>query len=1518
MIGKHQSPQEAQEMEFRKAYPEVPIGNDACGIIAIVEKSGRSSHGNVQRVLESLYRMAHRAGLIRGEGDGTGIQTDLPRELWAAYLEEAGIDGSLAQNPRFFVGHLFVPKSEGARVQELLDLFRVEGSRRGIKLLHDRRGDVTSSVLGPVGKRTEPLFLQVAGLSTDGDGPLWELGLVLEERFPVHVVSLSTASVVYKVRGSAEILKRYYPELSRAEFKSSLTLGHNRYSTNTLSTFEQVQPFGVLGHNGEINTIERLRRESRFLGIPLTGGSDSQDLNRVLEGLLYRFGLSLPEALDLVFPPILGEIKNYSPALQDLYMALRQRFGPLAQGPAALVTRHREEAVFCTDAMGLRPLWFIETEGELIFSSERGVFTAEEFVHDPRPLAPGEKMYLRLTVEGARLFPFERHQRFVLEGNLAKSGALEGFRVHLAGPRYEAPPPAAGGSEAQVEEKPAPPSLGLERAFGWDRWDAAYLDALAETGNEPIGSLGYDGPLAALNPEKPNLSEFFKETVAVVTNPAIDREREIEHFSTRSILGRRALPDGRGAGHVEEVLVPVLIEEFASASAESSPNLRWVAQGQGTLTLEDALSRFKHAVLVPQFTVEEGLLAGLKRLQEAAVQAVRDGAELLVLSDRHAYEGGVWIDIYLALAAVGRSLEEARDLEGISLRRRTSIVVHSGGVRNLHDLAVCLGLGADAVAPWLMQQKALALGGSEALQKLVEGLKKGLEKVISTMGIHELRGYGRIFSAVGLKPELAGYFGIRSFLASEQAGYGFSELERTLLERVSFLTAPKVLPAKDFRFNPRIYKTALDVAAGIAPYEHYQEKVRGLEHESPIAARQLLAVRFPEKSTVAPEEVDIGVGGHSLPFVITAMSFGSQGETAFRAYVEAAKKLNMLCINGEGGEIPDMLGKYTHWRGQQVASGRFGAHAYMLNSASVIEIKIGQGAKPGEGGHLPGKKVTPKVAAARNAVPGVDLISPSNNHDLYSIEDLAQLVEELKTINPKAKVSVKVPVIPGIGTIAVGIAKAGADIIALSGFEGGTGAARWHALKYAGMPVEIGVRRAHRALVRAGMRDKVEIWADGGLKTAYDVLRMALLGADRVGMATLAMVAIGCTICRGCQTDTCHVGIATQIETLEQAQAHGLKRFVPQEPERAVDQLVRFFSLKGEELRKLVAALGFQSLKEIRGRSDLLYQEAHSESLDLRYFFEPVSEPEWLKERSAHVLRKPLNQLTRTITEVVVEAYAEGGRELLFQEGPVGSTDRALGTHLAGEIARRRLYGKGFEAQVELRFDAGSVTGNGLAAFCVEGLEVFVEGGAQDGVAKNAYGGKVAVLKGRNPYGQYVDGSVGKSFAYGAIGGTLIVEGFADSRFCIRLSGADVVLGGEPERPVQDELGNIASRAQAKGFAFEYMTRGRALVLGDPGPWICSGMTGGRVYLRHWPEMGLNEEAMRRRLAKGAKVVIQKLDERGVADVRELMGVYLAALTQAERHDKVERLERLLLDPGSHFRMVVPANQQVAQEVSTE
>ena len=1481
---------------------------DACGIVAVIEKDGVPRHRNVLRAIDALYRMAHRAGAILGEGDGTGVMTDLPRELWVERFDRAGLDPKLPMNPRFFVGHLFVPRDQAERIPEILDFIRVEGTKHGVRLLFDQRGETNPRVLGPVGRRTEPVFLQIAGLSEGGDGGLFELGLLLEERYPVHVVSLSTHVVVYKVRGSAEILKRYYPELALPNFRSRITLGHNRYSTNTLSTFEQVQPFGLLAHNGEINTIERLRRELLAYGVPLSGGSDSQDLNRMLQTLIFRFRLSLPEAMDLVFPPILGEIHGYSPALKDLYVGFRERFGPLAQGPAALVTRYASEAVFATDAMGLRPLWFVETPYEYVFSSERGVFTAEEFVREPRPLAPGERIGVRIEDEGVKVLPYDRYQRLVLERTLRRNALVEGVRVRLEGPGGPAGLTGGAGEEAAVY---APPSMGLKRAFGWDRWDGRYLAALAKTGREPVGSLGWDAPLAALDPERPNLAEFFKETVAVVTNPALDREREVEHFSTRVLLGRRALPDASGGGKVVELLLPIVLEPTFPGAAEA-------AAGRGTFTADVLLERFSHAVLVPRFSVEEGLLAGLKRLGDEAVRAVREGAELLVLDDREAFEGGVWIDIHLALAEVERRLAEARDERGVALRRQTSILLRSGGIRNLHDLMLALGLGADAVAPWLMQAEALSVAGEAGVLNLLDALKKGIEKVMSTMGIHELRGYGRIFSAIGLAPELAERFGVRTFFASEGRGYGFSELERTLLSRLDFLGAAKVRPPREFRMSPRVYKAAQQVAMGQASFEDYEAKVRALEREAPVAARHLLEVRFPERSPVEPSEVDLSVGGHSLPFVISAMSFGSQGETAFRAYVEAARELNMLAMNGEGGEIPDLLGRYNRWRGQQVASGRFGVHALMLNSAAVIEIKIGQGAKPGEGGHLPGKKVTEKVAAARNAVPGVDLISPSNNHDLYSIEDLAQLVEELKTVNPEAKISVKVPVIPGIGTIAIGIAKAGADIINLSGFEGGTGAAREHALKYAGLPVELGVRRAHRALVRAGLRDRVELWADGGLRTAYDALRMVLLGADRVGFGTMAMVAIGCTICRGCQYNTCHVGIATQIESEEEARRLGLKRFVPRRFDPAVEHLVTFFGAMGEELRKHVARLGVKSLSELVGRSELLEQVAGHELLDLDYLFEPVSPPEWRTDRGARVLRRPTNELTRSITQVVLAAYERGERELVFQEGPVGSADRALGTHLAGELARRRLAGKKFEAEIELRFDAGSVAGNGLGAFNLDPIRIVVEGGAQDGVGKSAFGGEVFVMKGKNPYGVYVDGSVGKSFAYGAIRGLFIVEGNADSRCCIRLSGADVVLAGEPERPLADELGNLGARANLKGFAFEYMTRGRAVVLGDPGPWMASGMTGGRVYLRRWPEMGLDEAAYRRRLAKGAKVELRPLDEEGVRDVRELLGRYEEVLREAERHERADQIALLAARPERHFLMLVPLRAQEDQEVSTE
>ena len=575
------------------------------------------------------------------------------------------------------------------------------------------------------------------------------------------------------------------------------------------------------------------------------------------------------------------------------------------------------------------------------------------------------------------------------------------------------------------------------------------------------------------------------------------------------------------------------------------------------------------------------------------MKKVRNGCELLVLTDRTVYDADRrYLDPHLATSAVDQALKSSRSSPAkINLRRRCGLVLRSAAIRNVHDVMLALGLGANGVCPYTMVEVICVEDYESDVSNLCAALRKGIEKVISTIGIHEVRGYARQFSSIGIKPELAEIFQTEFYAASEKAGTGFAELDESTNARAHALSGDDAAakPAKTFRFYPKVYKAAIATANGTGTYEDYSEKVRDLEKQSPISMRHIMALKG-DRPAVDRADVDAGVGHHDYPIVISSMSFGSQSEPAFRAYADAAKATNILCMNGEGGEIRDMYGQYRKWRGQQVASGRFGVSAEMLNCSYVAEIKIGQGAKPGEGGHLPGKKVSEKVAAARNAAPGTDLISPSNNHDLYSIEDLAELIDELKTVNPDVRVSVKVPVVPNIGTIGLGIAKAGADIITLSGFEGGTGAARQHALRHVGLPSDIGTRAVHRALMEAGLRNRVEIWADGGYRTGHDIVKLHCLGANRVGFGTLAMVSLGCTICRGCQLDTCHVGIATQIETPEEAADHGLKKFTPQEVDRAAESCARFFSSMGEEVKQVVASLGYDRAQDLVGRYDLLEQ----------------------------------------------------------------------------------------------------------------------------------------------------------------------------------------------------------------------------------------------------------------------------------------------------------------------------------------
>jgi glutamate synthase (NADPH) large chain len=1522
---------------------------DACAIYASVRRDATPSHAPLELAIPALQKMLHRAGNVDGEGDGCGLLVDIPRKIWAEEVRSGGHNPALVLDEAFAVAHIFVERSQ--------DLERVKHGAReifsqgGFRVLAERTGAVNSPALGSTAREEEPHFWQVAGLVADVEQRgrvLFDLMIELETKLGVHIPSFSSTTCVYKVMGSPNVLGDYYPDLRDERFETIGCFGHNRYSTNTWPSFKRVQPFSVLGHNGEINTIAQLRQQAKMLGVPIEpGNSDSQDLDRTIHTLIRREGLSLAEAMELVVPPIVDEIRALPEDMHRFYMYLRQTMGPFAQGPVALIARRGDECVFSADAMGLRPLWHVETAEDYVFSSEPGVVSVHDMVAEPLPLAPGEKALVMIDRERKRsnFHSHEEMQRIVRDRWLARTGTSEvapyDRAMETGGPLEGAEIP--GYAEAGPEE-PVKVEDRVLAGFGWQRDDVKLVQQMASNGAEPIGSLGYDGPLAALSPERQNLADSFKETVAVVTNPAIDREREIEHFSTRAVFGRRPPLSAPGDDtQTIETSFPVILGGHHEMAPLSDSTYRRIAREHDTYLLEDLWEEFRgRAAAIDTSLLESETSQGaIERLKQEAVKAVRDGAELVVLTDRTVYDGERrYLDPHLAVSAIDQALKQFKvGADEENLRRRCSIVLRSAALRNVHDVMLALGLGADGVCPYVMVEVICVEDYEDDVGNLASALRKGIEKVISTIGIHEVRGYARQFSSIGVKPELAEIFGTEAFAASEKGGVGFSDLDGDCGERLRILAGDEeAKPAKTFRFYPKVYKAAIAVANGSGTFEEYSQKVRDLEKESPISMRHAMGLKG-DRDPIEAAAVDASVGHHDYPVVISSMSFGSQSEPAFRAYAEAAKAINILCINGEGGEIQDMYGDYRKWRGQQVASGRFGVSAEMLNSSYVAEIKIGQGAKPGEGGHLPGKKVSEKVAAARNAAPGTDLISPSNNHDLYSIEDLAELIDELKTVNPDVRVSVKVPVVPNIGTIGLGIAKAGADIITLSGFEGGTGAARQHALRHVGLPSDIGTRAVHRALMEAGIRNRVEIWADGGYRHGHDVVKLHCMGANRVAFGTLAMVSIGCTICRGCQLDTCHVGIATQIETEEQAQEHGLKKFTPQEVDRAAESCARFFEAMGEEVKEVVASLGYDRAQDLVGRYDLLEQISHAESLDLAELITPLEEyldlepidlpvaEEVMAEARAEaglVVARPIRMETKQAsTEIAGLAGEVCSGHAVHREFPraTDARDRVLGAELSGAIARARIFDGGPEPTddvlAELNFNGGSVAGQGFGAFNAYGIVCRVVGGAQDGVGKGMLGGTVSILKGEGAKGERLNGSVGKSFAYGAQRGRLFVQGSADSRFCIRLSGADIVLGGEPPESIDDSRGCIVDRANAKGFAFEYMTSGRAVVLGDIGPWACAGMTGGRVYVRVHA-FGIDREAIERRLGEGALVELEDLDAEGQLDIEDLLGHYAEELRISGQDSEAERVLALAGSAQENFLQIVPHKVQADPSISTE
>jgi glutamate synthase (NADPH) large chain len=1504
---------------------------DACAIIAFVNKRGHSTHANIVQTIDALRKMGHRSGDINGEGDGCGITVDIPRDIWKRRLASCNLSPHLAESNNFFVGHLMLPKSSGQDTRNMMSRVRETFRQHGAELLLEIAGETRNEELEPRARAEAPLFWQIGGIIPEKNldasrKRLFLLQLDLEKKLPeIHITSLSLDSVIFKVQGMPDLLPRVFPELQNENMHSVMTLGHGRYSTNTLPTVILSQPFSLLGHNGEINTIERLRSSAKALGIdPVPGGSDSQDLNRVIEGLVHLYDLDILEAVEMVFPAIYSEVAQYDKSLQKVYAFYRWFFPCSAQGPAAVLTRNGDVCMGSVDALGLRPLWLGESDYSYFLSSEKGVVDLERNMSDPRPLAPGEKV----AIFSGRGKAAEVLDYGLIQHHLVSYFASRHRTEKYMDGLYKGIPSDGKGSRNIVKTHHTDHTIstgGAVRslhqsnilgAFGWQKYDILTRQRVAHSGREVIGSMGHTGPLAAFVPESwPNISDYCKENIAVVTNPAIDREREAEHFSTRVVLGSR--PDIHGEKAVSplglELDSPLLLGSYGIEEMLGIDQLKQICQKYSTSLFEDVIDFFtcqqRDTSLVQfldtTFDPSESLKDRLKALAAEAQKAVELRAVLIILDDSRSFsDNRVFIDPFLAVSFIQESLIEA------GMRREVGLVVRSAAIRNLHDIMLLLGLGADALHPYLLWRISCNYADArhpprQVMDNTFSVLQKGIEKVMSTMGIHELCGYGRIFSAIGLKRDLADILKIPNFCSSDSGGLGLADLQKMATKRYArTVSAEEEVLYREPARNPKVGRILRNVATGKTGYREMTQELEQIAEELPTGIRHLLQVKKEAaEKQLTMDKVDISVGEYDLPLVIAAMSLGSQGENSFRAYAKAAKKVNVICINGEGGEIPDMLGKYRRNRGQQIASGRFGVFMGFLNSAAFLEIKIGQGAKPGEGGHLPGSKVSEMVAKARHCKAGITLISPSNHHDIYSIEDLAQIITELKTANPHARISVKIPVSSGIGTIAVGVAKAGADILNISGFEGGTGAAREHAKRFVGLPAEIGVSEAHQALVESGLRDDLEIWADGGMRSGDDVLKLILLGANRVGLGTVVLMGIGCISCRQCHLDRCPRGISTQLQTRADAEAGGVKGFRPRDIDEEAENLARLLSAIGDELRMRVAELGVVRLQDLVGKTELLQQYRMGDKLDVASVLKkPLLSINSVIHPHSQIVRKPLSYLTRLISDLTMERFKQGETVVRFAEDGVQSTDRAIGTYLAG-VMERRLVARSLDSKAVLQFGS-SVPGNGLCAFMSSNIEVVVDGGSQDGAAKGSMGGLLGVFRGKNLLGRRIDGSTGKSFAYGAIGGLLMVQNMTDSRACVRLSGADVVLGGRITAPIRDDLGNIASRAHLKGFAFEYMTGGRVVVLGDPGPWICAGMTGGIIYQCLYPEYGFDRKAVERRLARAANVKITAISSDGLVEVNELLGNYIDELKKGFQDDESTAISTILHNAAKRFVMI--------------
>ncbi|WP_456447793.1 glutamate synthase large subunit [Oceanithermus sp.] len=1409
--------------------------HDACGIGFIADARGRRSHRVLQLGIEALARMAHR-GAVAADGltsDGVGLLTQIPYPLFKRVLVREGI---APENPRdIAVGMFFLPRDPEARERAMKV---VTDELEALGLGHEvwRRVPTNPEVLGEVARSAEPEVWQAVLIKPPAfSASAYERALYRARRrierawreagLGAYAVSLSSRTLVYKGLMLARDLAAYYPDLADPYYQTALTLFHQRYSTNTFPAWQLAQPFRYLAQNGEINTLQgnvnwMKAREpeliSQHWGEALEDlkpvvdetGSDSAILDNVFE-LLVQSGRDPLHAMMMLVPEAYENVAEVEPEVRAFFEYHASLSEPW-DGPAALVYSDGRYAAASLDRNGLRPLryWRL-ADGLVVLGSETGIVDAEaEAIVEKGRLGPGQ-IFAVDTEKGRVFHDAEIKKRYATR---------RPYAVWVR--RHRTYPPKTKNLLHEGQDLPRGDDfVRLQKAFGYSREDLTHLLApMSRLASEPVGSMGDDTPLPFLSSLPQWLYRYFRQRFAQVTNPPIDPLREEMVMSLRSLVGPRMsfLETQEGAAHQMEFDSPIV----------HGDQLDWIYNHDDTWYRPYRLrTRF------PAYGGPEAMKRALDALLQEAQAAVEQGFNVLILSDRGV--GPEWAPIPMPLVVGGVH----HHLIALGRRMRVSLVVETGEARQDHHFAVLLGYGADLVYPYLALASVRDLverdprgrapiSLEQALLNYQKAIEKGLRKILAKMGISTLASYrgAQIFEVIGLEPEV-----VDAYFKGTPARFGAVGLERIARDVLAFHEEAYAGPAEltdrgEFRFrkrgeyhafNPRVFKS-LHKAVREEREESYAEYARAVNERPPAAARDLLTWKKADRS-VPLEEVE-PIEAILERFRTQAMSFGALSREAHEVLAVALNRIGAMSNSGEGGEDPvryhpykedrpdltqsgwhPRAGDWGNSKVKQVASGRFGVTPAYLVSAEEIEIKMAQGSKPGEGGQIPGFKVNREIARVRGATPGVTLISPPPHHDIYSIEDLAQLIYDLKRVNKKARVGVKLVSEVGVGTIAAGVAKGYADRVLISGADGGTGASPLGSIKYAGSPWELGLAEAHRVLLENGLRDRVRLQVDGGLKTGRDVVLAALLGAEEFGFGTAALVAVGCVMARQCHLNTCPVGVATQDEAL--------RRRFPGTPEHAV----RFLIYVAQEVRAILAEMGARSLDEIVGRNDLLVRREvpleRADDVDLAPLLEPF--PEWrpkpLEKRAERPEDGPLldDQLYATFAPSLQD------RKPRFARFAVRNRERAVGARLSGEIAR--FHGEeGLPAgTVHARIEG--VAGQSFGAFLAPGVFLELVGEAQDYLAKGMAGGLISV---RPPlYREGPEILAGNTVLYGATGGALYVAGRVGERFAVRNSGARAVVEGVGEH------------------ACEYMTGGLVVVLGETGQNFAAGMTGGVAYV---------------------------------------------------------------------------------------